>query len=86
MTDQQEPKKQSKQFLVPPLATGKLGPGQASQMTSREEQEQYRLQGIQDGKVDELIQHEKREGRKRKLGQPAPDAEQKKDSDTAGPA
>ena len=30
------------------------------QMTSREEQEQYKLRGIQDGKVEELINHEKR--------------------------
>ena len=29
-------------------------------ITSREEQEQYKLRGIQDGKVEELINHEKR--------------------------
>ena len=31
-------------------------------MTSREEQEQYRIGGIQDGKVEALINHEKRMG------------------------
>jgi hypothetical protein len=30
----------------------------AMQMTSREEQEQYKIMGIQDGKVDELVDHE----------------------------
>ena len=40
------------------------GPG-ASQMTSREEQEQYKIKGMQDGKVEELINHEKREGERR---------------------
>ena len=29
-------------------------------MTTREEQDQYKLRGMQDGKVDELINHEKR--------------------------
>lgn len=46
---------------VPALDTNKLAQFQPSQMTTREEQEQYRIQGVQDGKVDELIHHEKRE-------------------------
>ena len=29
-------------------------------MTTREEQDEYKLRGIQDGKVEELINHEKR--------------------------
>lgn len=41
---------------------GMLG---ASQMTTREEQEQYKIKGMQDGKVEELINHEKREGERR---------------------
>ena len=36
-----------------------------SQMTSREEQEQYKIKGMQDGKVDELLKHEKRADEKR---------------------
>ena len=39
-----------------------LGP---NQMTSREEQEQYKIKGMQDGKVEELIKHEKREDERR---------------------
>jgi len=33
-------------------------------MTTREEQELYKLKGMQDGKVDELMRYEKREQRK----------------------
>ena len=35
-------------------------------MTTREEQEQYKWHGMQDGKVDELLRHEEKE-RKMKL-------------------
>jgi hypothetical protein len=30
-------------------------------MTTREEQEQYKIHGMQDGKVDELLAHEKKQ-------------------------
>ena len=50
-------------FVIPSLATGKLKPGQGPhgvELTTREEQEQYKLKGMQDEKVKELIDHEKR--------------------------
>ena len=51
---------------IPVLDTSKLNlNAQQAQMTTREEQEQYRLQGMQDGKVEELINHEKREGNRK---------------------
>lgn len=37
----------------------------ATQVTSREEQEMYKIRGMQDGKVEELINHEKREDERR---------------------
>jgi len=36
-------------------------------MTTREEQEQYRISGMQDGKVEELIKHEKRTIKKQEV-------------------
>ena len=46
---------------VPTLGISKLPSAQESTpMTTREEQAQYKLRGIQDGKVEELINHEKR--------------------------
>ena len=48
---------------IPTLGIGKLvsgGQPESAPMTTREEQAQYKLRGIQDGKVEELINHEKR--------------------------
>ena len=56
------PSKDSKK--VPPLNLMGSGGAPMSQMTSREEQEQYKLKGMQDGKVEELLEHERRETRK----------------------
>lgn len=40
---------------IPVLDTSKVNtPGEAAQVTTREEQEKYRLHGIQDGKDPEL--------------------------------
>ena len=52
---------------IPLLDTAKLGLGglPGTQMTTREEQEQYRIQGMQDGKVEELINYEKREDQRK---------------------
>ena len=52
---------------IPLLDTAKLAFGglPGNQMTTREEQEQYRLQGIQDGKVEELINYEKMEDQRK---------------------
>lgn len=35
-------------------------------MTTREEQEQYKIHGVQDGKIDELIDYEKRKDNEKK--------------------
>jgi len=48
---------------IPTLGIGKLASAsqqESTPMTTREEQAQYKLRGIQDGKVEELINHEKR--------------------------
>lgn len=51
---------------IPLLDTSKLGAGfPGNQMTTREEQEQYRISGMQDGKVEELIDYEKREDKRK---------------------
>ena len=50
-------------FKMPGLDMNKLNAAQAPgvpQMTTREEQEQYKLMGMQDGKVKELIDYEKK--------------------------
>ena len=39
--------------------------GGGAQITTREEQEQYKIRGMQDGKVRELIEHEKRQDERR---------------------
>ena len=36
-------------------------------MTTREEQEQYKWKGMQDGKVEELIHHERRANQRKML-------------------
>ena len=57
-------------FVLPqlPLAQAQLlGGGPASQMTTREEQEQYKWKGMQDGKVEELIDHERRADQRKML-------------------
>ena len=36
------------------------------QMTTREEQEQYKIMGVQDGKVKELLEYEKRKNNDKK--------------------
>ena len=41
------------------------GSGGPAQITTREEQEQYKIRGMQDGKTKELIDHEKRDAEKR---------------------
>ena len=46
-------------------ALGGAGAHGPSQITTREEQEQYKIRGMQDGKVMELIEHEKREDERR---------------------
>jgi hypothetical protein len=52
----------SKKFVVPSLATHKiLASSDVAQITTREEQEQYKIRGMQDGKVDELMRHEKKQ-------------------------
>ena len=59
--DEQNSKKAK--VTIPTLGIGKLAAvsqQESTPMTSREEQAQYKLRGIQDGKVDELINHEKR--------------------------
>jgi hypothetical protein len=53
---------------IPLLDTAKLAALAmlpSNQMTTREEQEQYRIQGMQDGKVEELIDYEKREDQRK---------------------
>ena len=58
MADQKKEQKKPN-FVMPSLDTSKLASmSGVPQLTSREEQAQYRMQGIQDGKVDELIKHE----------------------------
>jgi hypothetical protein len=48
--------------MVPSLATHKiLASSDIAQLTTREEQEQYKIRGMQDGKVDELMRHEKKQ-------------------------
>jgi hypothetical protein len=53
-----------KAFKIPTLPTHLVGKGDQVQMTTREEQEKYKIYGVQDGKVDELIAHEKKKERK----------------------
>lgn len=66
-----------KKFAVPSLATHKiLAQSDVNQITTREEQEQYKIHGMQDGKVDELISYEKKQ---RKLLQKNPAREHEDD-------
>ena len=59
---------QKKPIMMPSLqlnAALAQGGGGPAQITTREEQEQYKIRGMQDGKVKELIDHEKREDERR---------------------
>lgn len=71
-------------FKMPGLDMNKLNAAKASgipQMTTREEQEQYKIMGMQDGKVKELIDYEKKQNddKKATLGLNAPDRSPSKD-------
>jgi hypothetical protein len=57
-------------FKMPGLDMNKLNVGAGGmngfQMTTREEQEQYKIHGVQDGKVEELVNYEKRKDNEKK--------------------